>query len=92
MSVGSPDSNPRTQTIAEVELDRIRRNVHDGTGAKRLLKMLCAAIVCCVGFLCAYRRLGVVLQKEIRPLSVTQGLAFLHYVENVAVPGLKPFP
>jgi hypothetical protein len=75
----SPPAEAFALPIRRLRLQRKR------TGTKRRLEMFRAAIVCGMGFLCAHGRLGVVFQEKIRPLSVTQGFSFLHYVKNVVV-------
>jgi hypothetical protein len=35
-----------------------------------------------------YRRFGVILQEEFRPLAETQAFTFANHLQNVAIPGL----
>lgn len=63
-----PDLNSRLKPPSKIVLDVIRGDVTDRPLTKRLLEVQGRALVCLVGLLCPNRRLGIVLQKKVRPI------------------------
>lgn len=67
-TASGPDLNSRLKPLSKIQLDVIDRDVSHRPLPKRLLEVQAPTFVGFVGLLCPNRRLGVVLQKEIRPI------------------------
>jgi hypothetical protein len=85
------DSNSLSKAITKIYFYRIRGDVHQTTRIKRSLEVFYAPLVRFVCFLSAHGRLGMVLQENIRPLPVSQGLALSHDFKEIVVSRLKSF-
>src|ERR1700694_5898954 len=83
------DTNSLTKTVTEVTFNRISGDVRELARLKGSFEELYASLVRCVCVRCAHRWFGIGLQKKIRPLSVSQGLALTSDFEEVVIPGLK---
>jgi hypothetical protein len=85
------DADSLSKTFAKKKLDRIRSDVHQSACTKRSLEVFCAPLVRFVCFRSADRRLGIVLQEEIRPLPESQGLPLSYNFKEIFVSRLKSF-
>jgi hypothetical protein len=81
-----------SKTFAKIKVDQIRGDVHQSAGTKRSLEVFYAPLVRFVCLVSAHGWLGIVLQEEIRPLSVNQRLPFPDDFKEILISRLKPFP
>ena len=60
--------NTNLKPPPKVMLDVVCRDLTDGSLSERLLEMHAGSFIRLVGFLCADRRLGIILQEKIHPV------------------------
>src|ERR1700746_103058 len=86
------NSNCLSKPVTEIQLDVVCRDIHQFAPGEGTVEMLHHAEIDLVRLLCSDGRLGIILQKEIRPLLETQAFSFPNHIQDVVVSGLQPFP
>jgi hypothetical protein len=85
------DADSLSKTFAKIKVNRIGGDVHQSDCSKRSPEVFCAPLVRFVSISSAHRRLGIVLQKEIRPLPERQGFTPSYDLKKIRISRLKSF-